>query len=137
MMTRLNEKHTVICLLLCALFLTSYTGFLNANGTILSDINIFNGSSINGPDNNSSLGSGGNPWQADYITMAGSPAASYFLALRSSAWPETKTDIELLASLIEALIICLILSSQLTYTNSNHYNSIQITAFLHKKDGMK
>lgn len=132
---RLNKKHTMICLLLCAVFLTSYTGFLNANSSVLSNINIFNASSLNSSGDNSSWGSKANPWQLDYISVT--PAASYLAFTRSTPSSETKANTNLGAALIAAQIIVMLFFSQLTYINSPHFNSIQIIAFLHKKDGMK
>ena len=137
MQIRLSRRHIFICLLLCSLFFTSYTGVLNTNGTVVPEANIFSSSSINGGSDHSSVNNGANSSPVDYISTTGSPITFYAFSLRETQWPNPKTNSNLLTAIIAAQIICLIYSLRLSYTNFTQFNSIQITAFLHKKDGMK
>jgi len=136
MQIKLSRRHFLICLLLCSLFITSYASVLNTNGSIFPDINVFNGSSLSGGHDNSAMSSEGDSGLVDYTT-AGSFLEFSVFSVKLSRLPDIKTTVNLLVALIAALIISLIYSSRLSDTICTHFDSIQITAFLHKKDGMK
>lgn len=136
MQIKLTRKHFLICLLLCSLFITSYASVLNTNGTVFSDVNVFGGSSLSGEHDHSAMNSEGDFGLVDYMT-AGSSPDFLVLSVKLSRLPNIKTTVTILTAFIAALTICLIYSSRLSNTVCTQFDSIQITAFLHKKDGMK
>lgn len=135
MQLKLTRNHLLICLLLCSLFITSYASVLNTNGTVFSDVNVFNGSSLSGTHDYSALNSEGTAGQIDY--MASSCLELTLFSIRLARLPNMKTAVDLLTAFIAAITICLVYSSRLSQTVCLHFDSIQITTFLHKKDGMK
>lgn len=135
MQFKLTRKHLLICLLLCSLFITSYASVLSANGTAFSDANVFNGSSLSGTRDYSALNSKGTDCLIDY--MASSSLDLALFSVRISRLPYLKSAVDLLTAIIAAITICRVYSSHLSQTICLYFDSNQITAFLHKKDGMK
>lgn len=138
MQIKVSKKHLLICLLLCSLFLTSYTSVLNSNGSIYSDENIFDGSSFSSRDNQpSAMSSGDKSGLVDY--MSANSSAIYFtsISFQKARLPFSKTNLNILTSLISLQIFYLVWSSRLSNSICPKFDSIQITVFLHKKDGMK
>lgn len=135
MQFKLTRNHLLICLLLCSLFITSYASVLSANGTAFSDVNVFNGSSLSGTRDYSALNSKGTDCLIDY--MASSSLDLALFSVRISRLPNLKSAVDLLTSIIAAITICRVYSSHLSQTICLYFDSNQITAFLHKKDGMK
>jgi len=135
MQLKLTRNHLLICLLLCSLFITSYASVLNTNGTVFSDVNVFNGSSLSGTRDYSALNSEGTSGLIDY--MASSWLELALFSVRLSRLPNMKIAFALLTAFIAAITLCLAYASRLSQTTCPHFDSIQITAFLHKKDGMK
>ena len=137
MQIRVSKKHIWICLLLCSLFLTSYISVLNINGIISSNVNVSESSSISGGSENSSMNGGTNSGHVDYMAATATSIDFSIFSLKQSRWLVTKNSFNILTAIVTAQIICLIYSSRLSDKTCAQFNSITITAFLHKKDGMK
>ncbi|MEL7564246.1 MAG: hypothetical protein AAGU27_05120 [Dehalobacterium sp.] len=134
MQTNVISKRILLCLLICTLFLTSYTSVLNTNGIISSDI--FDFFSTSGRSEHSSM-SGGASAGLDYLAAADTSLESSIFSVKQLRWLSIKTSLSILTAIVITQIACLIYYSRLsdqTYTQS--YSSV-ITVFLHKKDGMK
>ncbi|MGE5391157.1 MAG: hypothetical protein ACM3PE_08870 [Deltaproteobacteria bacterium] len=136
MQIKTSRKHVFICLLLCSIFLCGYASVLNVNGSVFSDINVFDGSSLSGGTYGSAMSSGINAGPADYMT-SGITSEYFAFSVKAARLPNIKTTVNILTAIISALIIRLIYSSRLTNIICTQFDSIQITEFLHKKDGMK
>ncbi|HWP98762.1 MAG TPA: hypothetical protein VN426_18115 [Syntrophomonadaceae bacterium] len=132
---KVSKKNIWICLLVCSLFLTSNIGILTTNGIVSSDGYAFNNSSINGGSEHSSMNGVTDLWNINYLSNISSEL--FVSSTKPSQWLLTKTIFNILTSSITAQIICLIYSSKLTGNLCSQFNSIGITLFLHKKDGMK
>lgn len=137
MQIKVSKKHIWICLLLCSLFLASNISVLNINGIISSDVNVFDSSSVGGESERSSMNSEDNYSHFDYISTTDSSVNFSIFSLKQSRCPLTKTNLNILTAMIAAQIICFIYSSRLSDKTCTQFNSIRITLFLHKKDGMK
>lgn len=133
MQRMLSKKHIFICLLLCSLFFASGTGLLTATGLSSGQ---FNGSSISGGNDLSSMSGGMKAGHADWFAAADSSLESFSLSINQSRGQNSKSNSIVLPA-IAGLITCLIYSSRLTQRFANPFNSLSITIFLHKKDGMK
>lgn len=130
-----SKKHIGICLLISCLFLTSY---LSVFDTIsFSKLNVFNVSSINGENENSSMNGGANAWDFCYQSAADTSISFPFLSIKQSRAQVTRINFNILTAIAAAQLICFIYSSRLSDRICTPFNSIGITAFLHKKDGMK
>jgi len=130
-----GRRHLLICLLLCSLFITSYASVLNTNGSVSSDVNVFNGSSLGGTRDYSTMNGEGNSGLIDY--MAFSFLDLSLFSVKLSRLPNMKTAVNLLVAFISSITISLVYSSRLSNSFATQFDSIQISAFLHKKDGMK
>lgn len=137
MQLSLNKKHLVIYLLLCSLFLTGYISVLNPADSGFANTNFLSASAAGWGSDHSAMAGQGCSGQFDYLSASGNMASAYINSLRTMAWPNLKTNVSVLIAAILAQIICLIISSRLSFINFSKFNSIQITCFLHKKDGMK
>ena len=137
MQIKISNKRILICLLLCSLFLTSYISILNTNGLIFSDVNLFDRSSISGANEPSSMNDSANSGHVDYMATTDTSINLSISSLKQSRWLVTKTSFNNLTAIVAAQKICFICSSRLSDTICTQFNSIRITFFLHKKDGMK
>jgi len=137
MRTKISKKHILIGLLLCSLFLTGYMSVFNTIGSISSDANGYDISSVSGGSEHSSMNGGINFGHVDYMTTTDTSIDSSFFSMKQSRWPVPKTGFNILTAIIAAQIICFIYSSRLSAGICTQFNSIRITFFLHKKDGMK
>ena len=137
MQFKASRRHLLICLLLCSLFLTSYTSALNANGTIFSDASIFDGSSLNGSNQPSAMNNGAKSGLVDYIAANSSAISFSSISVKQARLPFSKTYLNLITALISLQILFLVWSSRLSNSVCPKFDSIQISIFLHKKDGMK
>lgn len=133
MQRKFSQKHIFICLLLCSLFISSYTGLLNANG--LTPADLFAGSSVSS-SSLSSMNGGMLAGHADLFAATDIFIESFSLSMLQSRWIPAKNYSPVLAA-IAALMICLIYASRLTQSISAPFNALSITIFLHEKDGMK
>lgn len=131
-----NRRQLLICLLLCALLLTSYSSALSVNGLAYSDVNVFNGASLSGSLDHSSM-SGGDAGIVDYTATTTISPWLFGLSPRPTRLPHAKMALALLIVILSAQIISLIHSTRLTASICPQYHAIQIATFLHKKDGMK
>jgi hypothetical protein len=130
-----RHKHILIYLLLCSLFLTSFIGVYNAGSNITPELNALAASSFSGENNQSSMQTGANSRQFGF--MANTEASSYLLALKQSQKLLIRNVLDTFVLTAAALIIYAIYSSTLLQKTCTPFNSLQITTFLHKKDGMK
>lgn len=137
MQIKISNKHILICMLLCSLFLTSYLSVLNTNGVIPSDINIFDRSSISGEREHSSMNGGINSGHVDFTAMTDTSIEFIILSMKQARGLVAKTNFNILTALVAALIICFIYSSRLSERSCTPFSSLSITVYLHKKDGMK
>jgi hypothetical protein len=71
------------------------------------------------------------------MPAAGTSIEFFFSSIRNTRPQVAKTISDILTALISAQIVCLVCSSRLSRNICTHFNSIRITFFLHKKDGMK
>lgn len=136
MYLKVSKKNMRICLLLCCLFLTSYLTILNTTGTIFSDMNVSDISSRGGNEH-SSMSGGTNIGNFDYLSAADSSIGFFFSSAKQFRSQVTKFNLNVLTAIAAAQLIGLIYSSRLSNISCTPFNSISITAFLHKKDGMK
>lgn len=130
-----RQKHIFIYLLLCSLFLTSFISVYIAGTNITPELNVLAASSFSGENSQSSMQTGANSRQ--FGLMANIDASSFLLALKQSPKPITRNGFNTVNLTIAALIIYAIYSSTLLQKTCTPLNSLQITTFLHKKDGMK
>ena len=137
MQIKVSKKNILIYLLLCSLFLTSYISVLSTNGIIPSDVNIFERSSISGGSEPSSMNGGINSGHVYFMATNNTSIEFFILSMKQSRWPVPKTGFDIFTAIITALIICFLYSSRLSAGICTQFNSIRITFFLHKKDGMK
>ncbi len=137
MQIRVSKKHIWICLLLCSLFFTSYISVFNTNGMISSAENIFDRSSISGGSEPSSMNGGINSGHVDFMATANSSIEIFISSLKPARWLVSKNGFNLLTAILAAQIICFIYSARLSAAICTQFNSLSITRFLHKKDGMK
>jgi len=136
MQIRLSKKHIWICLLLCSLLFTSYISVLYPNSLISSDLN-FNIFSIGGGNQHSSMNGGANPGYSDAMAAANPSLELSGFSLKQTRLLVPKTSYHLLTAILTAQIICFIYSARLSAAICTQFNSLSITRFLHKKDGMK
>lgn len=139
MKMKANKKHVFMCLLLCSLFLTSYISVLNTNSIISSEAIVSDLSFGSGGSEHSVMVGETNFWHFDYISAAGTSILEFFnfSSIKNTRSLVTKTIFDILSALIAAQIVCLIYSAKLSQNICTQFNSIRITFFLHKKDGMK
>jgi len=137
MQIKINSKHFLICLLLCFMFLTSYTGILNTNNILSSDVSVLDISSVSGENEHSSMDGGSNIGHEDYISAANTSIEFYNSSLKPLRGPGTKTSFDILTAIIAAQMACLIRHARLSDQTYTQLNSSIIIKFLHKKDGMK
>jgi hypothetical protein len=136
MYIKVSKKNMGICLLLCCLFLTSYLTILNTTGSIFSDMNVSDISSVGGSEH-SSMSGGTNIGNFDYLSVADTSIGFFFSSAKQFRGQVTKFNLNVLTAIAAAQLISLIYSSRLSNIICTPFNSISITAFLHKKDGMK
>lgn len=137
MQIKLNNKHILICLLLCSLFLTSYISVLNTNGIISSDVNVSDISSVSGGSEHSSMNGGANVGHDDYMAATNTSTEFSIFSMKQSRWQGAKTSFNMLTIIVAAQMTCLIYYSRLSDETYIQLISSIITVFLHKKDGMK
>lgn len=139
MRMKISKKHIFMCLLLCSLFLTSYISVVNTNSIISSEVNGADISFGSGGSEHSLMVGGNNLWHFDYISATGTSILEFFnfSSIKNTRPLVSKTIIDILTALIAAQIVCLIYSAKLSRNICTQFNSIRITFFLHKKDGMK
>ncbi len=138
MQMKASKKHVCICLLLCSLFITSYMGVLNTNGIISSETNGFDISFGSEASEHSSMEGGTNFRHFAYMSTTGTSIEFFnFSPIKNTRSQVNKTFSDVLTALIAAKIVCFIYSSRLPNNICTQFNSIRITFFLHKKDGMK
>lgn len=130
MQTKVNNKSSLIYLLLCFLFLTSFINVLNTNRIISSNVNAFDVFSGNGGSEQSSMNSDTNAVMAAVNTSL----ESLNFSIRQL---HTKTGIRTLDAIISVQTDGLLYYSRLSDRICTQLNSIIITIFLHNKDGMK
>lgn len=130
-----NKKHILIYLLLCSLFLTSFISVYNAGTNITPELNVLAASSFSGENSQSSMQTGANSRQFGF--MANNDASSFLLALKQSQKLISRNGFNAVNLTIVALIIFATCSSILLQKTCTPLNSLQITTFLRKKDGMK
>jgi len=133
MQIKISKKHILICLLICTLFLTSYISVFSAGGMISPELKVFTGSSLSGGE--SSMSGEANSGHLGFL--ANFENLSFLFSMKQSRELITKTGFSTVAAMIASLVFFLILSSSLLQKTCTPFNSIQITVFLHKKDGMK
>lgn len=134
MQLHIRQKHIFIYLLLCSLFLTSFISVYNAGANTAPQLNVLAGFSFSGENNQSSMQSSENSRQFGSLSNIES---SFLLALKQSQKLITRNGLPTVNLIIAALIIYAIYSASLLQRICTPYNSLQITVFLHKKDGMK
>ena len=136
MYIKVSKKNMGICLLLCCLFLTSYLTILNTTGSIFSDMNVSDISSVGGSEH-SSMSGGTNIGNFDCLSAVDAFIYFSFFSAKQFRGQVSKTNFNVLTAIAAAQLIGLICSSRLSHIICTPFNSISITAFLHKKDGMK
>jgi hypothetical protein len=129
-----RQKHIFIYLLLCSLLLTSFISVYNVGANISPELNVLAGSSLSGENSQSSMQSGANSRQFGNFSNIES---SFYLALKLSQKQITRNGLNTANLVIVALIVYAICSASLLQKTCTPLNSLQITTFLHKKDGMK
>ncbi|MGI5921146.1 MAG: hypothetical protein ACOX6I_05355 [Syntrophomonadaceae bacterium] len=134
---KLDKKCMWLCVLLCALFLTSYLSVLNTTGIAASNMNVFDASSISGGNEHSSMNGEANSRHYDYISATDSSIDFSIFSAKQSRCPVTDFSFNILTAILVAQLISFIYSSRLSDRICTQFNSIRITVFLHKKDGMK
>ena len=137
MRMKAGRKHIFICLLLCALFLTSYITVFNNIGIIPSEANLSDVSFGSEGNGHSSMDGGTNFRHFAYIDTGTSIEFYNFSSIKNKRSLVAKTNFNILTALIAAQLVCLIYSSRLPKNICTQFNSIRIIYFLHKKDGMK
>jgi len=130
-----NKKHILIYLLLCSLFITSFITVYTAGTNITPELNVLAGSSLSGENSQSSMQTGANSSQFGF--MANIESSSLLLALRQLQKLITRNGLHTANLVIAVLIIYATYSASLLQNICTPLNSLQITTFLHKKDGMK
>ena len=135
MQMKVNKKYILVCLLICTLFLTSYSSVFNAGGNISPEMNAFTGYSLSDGSSQSSMNGRANSGHLGYL--ANFATLSSLFSMKQSRELITKTGSNSVPVIIAALIIFLSYSSSLLQKTCTPLNSIQLTIFLHKKDGMK
>jgi len=136
MQIKATNKYSLICLLLCLLFLTSYITVLNTN-SIISPNNILDIFSGNGGSEHASMNDSTNVGHDDYMAAVNTAWESSSFSIQQLHLPGTKTSFRTLAAMISVQTACLIYYARLSDRIRIQFNSIGITVFLHKKDGMK
>jgi len=130
-----NKKHILIYLLLCSLLITSFITVYNSGANISPELNVLAGSSLSGENNQSSMQTGTNSRLFGF--MANIESSSLILTLKQSQKPITRNGLNTATLIIAVLIIYAAYSASLLQNICTPLNSLQITTFLHKKDGMK
>lgn len=136
MYIKMRKKHIGICLLVCCLFLTGYLSILNT-GNIFADNNVFASSSIGGGSQHTSMDGTADSGHFDYLSATDTAICYPAFSIQQSRSQVTKIKSNLLTTIITALLICFVYSSRLCARVCTPFNSLRITVFLHKKDGMK
>lgn len=135
MYIKLSKKHMGICLLISCLFLTSYLSVFNTSD--FSTANLCNVSAVDGENENSSMNGGAYSCHFSYESSADTSISYPFISIKQSRSQVVRINFGILTAITAAQLICLIFSSKLSYSFCTPFNSIRITTFLHKKDGMK
>jgi hypothetical protein len=135
MQIRINNKSSLICLLLCFLFLAGYVTILVTNGIIPISVNAFDIFSSNGEQ--SSMNGGANAGHDDYMTAVITSCEASNSSIQQSRSLNTKASFRTLAAIASVQTACSIYYTRLSDRICTQFNSISISAFLHKKDGMK
>lgn len=137
MQIKANKKRFLICLLLCSLFLTTYISVLNTNGIFFPNLNLWNDSSISGESEPSSMNGAASSWHMDAMTAAETLMGFFNASNKQSRSLDAKNNFNILAAVIAAQSICLIYAARRSDRICTQFCAINITIFLHKKDGMK
>lgn len=137
MQIKVNNKHILLYLLICSLFLTSYISILNINGVISLDVNVFDIFSTSDRVEHSSMNGGANVGYNDYLPATNTSTELSIFSMQQSRWLGTKTSPKILTAIVAALLACLFYYSRHSNKICPQLNSLLITIFLHKKDGMK
>lgn len=123
------KKHIWICLLACSLIFAYGTTLIGVS----FDGYLLNSSSINGGAERSSMSGATVLWHVNDLAITATSAEILVAPAKHSQW----LLFSVLTSWIAARIICLFFSSRLAGSLCSQFDSIQITLFLHEKDGMK
>jgi hypothetical protein len=134
MQIKANKKNILVCLIICTLFLTSYVSVFNAGRTILPELKVFTGSSLSG-GNESAMSGEASTGHLGYLANFENLISRF--SIKQARELNTKTGFNTMAAAIATLVFYLVYSSSLLQKTCTPFNSIQITIFLHKKDGMK
>lgn len=135
MQIRINKKSSLICLLLCFLFLAGYITVLVTNGIIPANVNTFDVFSCNGGQ--SSMNGGTNAGHDDYMTAVITSCEASNSLIQQLRSLSTRVSFRTLAEVASVQTACSIYYTRLSDRIYTQFNSISISAFLHKKDGMK
>ncbi|HWQ70689.1 MAG TPA: hypothetical protein VN370_00035 [Desulfitobacteriaceae bacterium] len=133
MQIKATNKYSLICLLLCLLFLTSYIIVLNTNSIISLNFNIFDIFSGNGGSEHASMNDSTNAGHDDYMAVVNTAWESSRFSIQQLHLPGTKTSFRTLAAIISVQTACLIYYTRLSDRICTQFNSIGITIFLHKR----
>lgn len=136
MQIRISKNPILIWLLLCSLFLTSYISVFNIPGMLPSDLNVSARSSMSGGSGQMSMNGAAGTGYLAYLA-ADTSIDSFISLMKQSRGLFSKSGFDLLTAVAAAQIISFICSSRLSEDICSQFNSIKITFFLHKKDGMK
>lgn len=124
-----------ISLLIICLLLTGYVSVFNTADP--ANVNVYNASPINGEDRNTSMNGGAYSWHFSYQTAADTVRSFLFVSPKQFHSQLAGIIFSILTAIAAAQLICLIYSSKLSNRFCLPFNSLSITTFLHKQDGMK
>lgn len=133
MQFKASKKHIWICLLVCSLFFAYGAALFHFS----SDGYALNSAYFTAGAEQSSMTGAASLWHGNDPAITGISAELFISAMKHSQGLLFKVILSILTWLITARIICLIYSSRLAGSLCSQFDSIRITLFLHKKDGMK
>ena len=134
----INGKRLQICVLLCSLLLLEYVNFgiFSSAQFISAGVSEFNMASPSGASQHSSM-SDSVYAGLDILAAINDSARFNIASAGKSRGPSYKNNYASLAVGSAAHVTALIHYLRLSKEIYNQFDSIQITTFLHKKDGMK
>jgi hypothetical protein len=135
-MQRISKNRILMGLLLCTLLLTGYISVFNPAGMLPAGVNVSAPVSLSGGSSGSSMNGAASIGHFAYLA-AETSMDSFISLLKQSRGLFIKSIFVLLTAVMAARITTFICSSRLAAQTCAPFNAIQITWFLHKKDGMK
>ncbi len=134
----INGKRLQICVLLCSLLLLEYVNFgmFSSDQLISAGVSDFNMASSSGAGKQSSMSD--SVYAGLDFLVATHDYARFNIASTGKSWgPSYKNNYASLAVISASHAAGLINYLRLSQVLYNQFDSIKITTFLHKKDGMK